>query len=50
MSIGKAIGAALATLAILYLVFDFFFWNGGLVDPSIFTRIENAIGLAAYFW
>ncbi len=26
----------------LYFVFDFVFWNGGLVDPSILYRIANA--------
>jgi hypothetical protein len=33
----------LVALVILYLLFDFFIWNGGLVDPAIFTRLDRAL-------
>lgn len=41
----KEIGGIIGTLGTLYLLFDFFFWNGGLLNPSIISRI-NAIGMA----
>lgn len=41
---GGIIGGSLA----LYFLFDFFFWNGGLLDPSIMTRIAN-VGVAIPF-
>lgn len=50
MSLGKGIGGFLVALAILYLLFDFFFWNGGLVDPAIIPRIERILGSATYSW
>ncbi|WP_232702654.1 hypothetical protein [Halobacterium wangiae] len=39
-----AIGTALS----LYFIFDFFFWNGGLVNPSIFTRLESVMMLLPF--
>lgn len=34
-------GAAIAVLLALYFIFDFFFWDGGLVNPSIMTRLAE---------
>lgn len=34
------IGTALA----LYFIFDFIFWNGGLVNPSILARMSEIMG------
>lgn len=41
----KEIGGLIGTLGALYFLFDFFFWNGGLLNPSIISRI-NTIGTA----
>lgn len=38
----QAIGGLLAIILTAYFLFDFFLWNGGLVDPSILTRIAEA--------
>jgi len=37
----SGIGKAISTIGILYFLFDFIFWNGGLVNPSILQRIAN---------
>ncbi len=37
----EAIGRLIGSLLALYFLFDFFFWNGGLVDPSILQRIAD---------
>jgi hypothetical protein len=39
----KEIGEIIGVLGALYFLFDFFLWNGGILDPSIIARI-TAIG------
>lgn len=39
----EAIGKAIGTLAGLYFLIDFFFWNGGILNPSILQRISDAL-------
>ncbi len=39
----KAIGRLIGGLASIYFLFDFFFWNGGLVNPSILQRMSNVM-------
>lgn len=34
-------GGIIGGLLALYFLFDFFFWNGGLVDPAILSRIAS---------
>jgi hypothetical protein len=41
----KEIGGIIGTLGALYFLFDFFLWNGGLLNPSILSRI-SAIGMS----
>jgi len=38
---GEGIGGAISGVLALYFFFDFFFWNGGLLDPSIMARFAN---------
>lgn len=40
----EEIGGAIGAIGTLYLMFDFFLWSGGLLDPSIIARI-NSIGM-----
>jgi|GEM_PF-5407839 len=42
----EGIGRLIGGLASVYFLFDFFFWNGGLVNPSILQRIRNVMTLA----
>jgi hypothetical protein len=42
----EEIGRLIGGLASVYFLFDFFFWNGGLVNPSILQRISNVMTLA----
>ncbi|WP_158283845.1 hypothetical protein [Halorubrum sp. PV6] len=37
---GKEVGGIMGLLA-LYFVFDLFIWNGGILNPSILSRIAN---------
>jgi hypothetical protein len=37
----SGVGKAVGTLLILYFMFDFFLWNGGIVNPSILQRIAD---------
>jgi hypothetical protein len=39
------IGRAVAGVLSVYFMFDFFLWNGGLVNPSIFQRISDTLGI-----
>lgn len=39
----EAIGGLLLTIIVLYLLFDFFWWDGGLVNPSIMSMIGDAL-------
>lgn len=38
--INRVIGV-LVTIAMVYLVIDFFLWNGGILEPAIITRIAE---------
>jgi hypothetical protein len=40
---GKGIIGGLVTLVIVYLLFDFFFWGGGLVQPPILERMNESL-------
>jgi hypothetical protein len=35
------IASVIGGLLSVYFLFDFFFWNGGLLNPSILQRIAN---------
>jgi hypothetical protein len=35
------LGRLIGGVGTLYFVFDFFVWNGGLVNPNILQRIAN---------
>jgi len=41
----KELSQILSALGVLYFFFDFFLWNGGLLNPSIIARI-SAVGAA----
>lgn len=45
--IDRIIGGLTAALT-LYFLFDFFFWDGGILNPSILTRINDAAGVIAF--
>jgi len=45
-AIGRLIGF-LAMTAILYLLFDVFFWSGGLVSNPIFKQLSDSVGVIA---
>ncbi len=41
-------GRIIAGVAMAYFVFDFLLWNGGLVNPSVVSRILS-VGMIAPF-
>ncbi len=40
----KEIGGVIGAIGTAYLSFDFFFWDGGILDPSILSLI-NDVGM-----
>lgn len=37
----ERIFGAIGTVLVVYFMFDFFFWDGGILNPSIMTRITE---------
>ena len=44
----EEIAGGIGTVLSLYFIFDFFFWNGGFVNPSFFARLESVMLLLPY--
>jgi hypothetical protein len=38
---------AIVVLVTVYLMIDFFFWNGGILNPAILPRIADVAGMVA---